>query len=270
MCCSVFMSWLQCKGCALMKSAKQVSFWHPPLTPHVRLRVFASFSLISWAHFFIPCVSTNVLSFQGFFEDEDGKEYIYKEPKFTPLSEISQRLLKLYSEKFGQENVKMIQDSGRVRLRCCLMCDSYQCWLAPDGLSIHHCVLPADQPQRPGLQVCLYPSNTCDSISGGEGARGQEDRFWEVPQHPPLCVWNAFHHIGQEARRRGGAMQTQDHTDQWVTRDINIIIEGKQARTAVQFFFNPLDPATYIYLTIPGRQRVFLCIFSSHFLNKIF
>uniref|UniRef100_A0A673BK57 Dedicator of cytokinesis 9 n=1 Tax=Sphaeramia orbicularis TaxID=375764 RepID=A0A673BK57_9TELE len=51
---------------------------------------------------------------QGFFEDEDGKEYIYKEPKFTPLSEISQRLLKLYSDKFGQENVKMIQDSGRI------------------------------------------------------------------------------------------------------------------------------------------------------------
>ncbi|KAL1021694.1 hypothetical protein UPYG_G00016730 [Umbra pygmaea] len=50
----------------------------------------------------------------GFFEDEDGKEYIYKEPKFTPLSEISQRLLKLYSKKFGQENVKIIQDSGRV------------------------------------------------------------------------------------------------------------------------------------------------------------
>ncbi|XP_016894015.1 dedicator of cytokinesis protein 9-like isoform X3 [Cynoglossus semilaevis] len=51
---------------------------------------------------------------QGFFEDEDGKEYIYKEPKFTPLSEVSQRLLKLYSDKFGQENVKIIQDSGRV------------------------------------------------------------------------------------------------------------------------------------------------------------
>uniref|UniRef100_A0A8C5ANT1 Dedicator of cytokinesis 9 n=1 Tax=Gadus morhua TaxID=8049 RepID=A0A8C5ANT1_GADMO len=51
---------------------------------------------------------------QGFFEDEDGKEYIYKEPKFTPLSEISMRLLKLYAEKFGQENVKMIQDSGRI------------------------------------------------------------------------------------------------------------------------------------------------------------
>ncbi|XP_053295467.1 dedicator of cytokinesis protein 9 isoform X2 [Pleuronectes platessa] len=51
---------------------------------------------------------------QGFFEDEDGKEYIYKEPKFTPLSETSQRLLKLYCDKFGQENVKMIQDSGRI------------------------------------------------------------------------------------------------------------------------------------------------------------
>uniref|UniRef100_A0A672MD62 Dedicator of cytokinesis 9 n=1 Tax=Sinocyclocheilus grahami TaxID=75366 RepID=A0A672MD62_SINGR len=51
---------------------------------------------------------------QGFFEDEDGKEYIYKEPKFTPLSEISQRLLKLYSDKFGAENVKMIQDSGKI------------------------------------------------------------------------------------------------------------------------------------------------------------
>uniref|UniRef100_A0A671MX29 Dedicator of cytokinesis protein 9-like n=1 Tax=Sinocyclocheilus anshuiensis TaxID=1608454 RepID=A0A671MX29_9TELE len=51
---------------------------------------------------------------QGFFEDEDGKEYIYKEPKFTPLSEISQRLLKLYSDKFGAENVRMIQDSGKI------------------------------------------------------------------------------------------------------------------------------------------------------------
>ncbi|KAG7254783.1 hypothetical protein CRUP_028085 [Coryphaenoides rupestris] len=52
--------------------------------------------------------------FRGFFEDEDGKEYIYKEPKFTPLSEVSQRLLSLYSHKFGPENVKMIQDSGKV------------------------------------------------------------------------------------------------------------------------------------------------------------
>nr|XP_020657235.1 dedicator of cytokinesis protein 9 isoform X5 [Pogona vitticeps] len=51
---------------------------------------------------------------EGFFEDEDGKEYIYKEPKLTSLSEISQRLQKLYSDKFGSENVRMIQDSGKV------------------------------------------------------------------------------------------------------------------------------------------------------------
>ncbi|XP_072434132.1 dedicator of cytokinesis protein 9-like isoform X12 [Chiloscyllium punctatum] len=51
---------------------------------------------------------------QGFFEDEDGKEYIYKEPKLTQLSEISQRLLKLYSDKFGSENVRMIYDDGKV------------------------------------------------------------------------------------------------------------------------------------------------------------
>ncbi|KAM3591225.1 uncharacterized protein V6R79_024850 [Siganus canaliculatus] len=51
---------------------------------------------------------------QGFFEEEDGKEYIYKEPKLTGLSEISQRLLTLYGEKFGPENVRIIQDSNKV------------------------------------------------------------------------------------------------------------------------------------------------------------
>uniref|UniRef100_A0AAX7T3K6 Dedicator of cytokinesis 11 n=1 Tax=Astatotilapia calliptera TaxID=8154 RepID=A0AAX7T3K6_ASTCA len=56
----------------------------------------------------------NVYFEQGFFEEEDGKEYIYKEPKLTGLSEISQRLLTLYGEKFGPENVKIIQDSNKV------------------------------------------------------------------------------------------------------------------------------------------------------------
>ncbi|XP_028319599.1 dedicator of cytokinesis protein 10 isoform X9 [Gouania willdenowi] len=51
---------------------------------------------------------------QGFFEEEESKEFIYKEPKLTALSEISQRLLKLYSDKFGADNVKMIQDSNKV------------------------------------------------------------------------------------------------------------------------------------------------------------
>ncbi|CAJ0935485.1 unnamed protein product [Ranitomeya imitator] len=53
----------------------------------------------------------------GFFEEEDGKEYIYKEPKLTGLSEISLRLLNLYGEKFGSDNVKMIQDSNKVNVK---------------------------------------------------------------------------------------------------------------------------------------------------------
>ncbi|CAL8326583.1 unnamed protein product [Lota lota] len=51
---------------------------------------------------------------QGFFEEEDSKEYIYKEPKLTGLSEISQRLLSLYGDKFGADNVRIIQDSNKV------------------------------------------------------------------------------------------------------------------------------------------------------------
>uniref|UniRef100_A0A8C3EZI1 Dedicator of cytokinesis 11 n=1 Tax=Corvus moneduloides TaxID=1196302 RepID=A0A8C3EZI1_CORMO len=54
---------------------------------------------------------------QTFFEEEDGKEYIYKEPKLTGLSEISFRLLKLYGEKFGSETVKIIQDSNKVDIK---------------------------------------------------------------------------------------------------------------------------------------------------------
>ncbi|XP_048460912.1 dedicator of cytokinesis protein 11 [Rhincodon typus] len=54
---------------------------------------------------------------QSFFEEEDGKEYIYKEPKLTRLSEISERLLKLYGDKFGAENVKILQDSNKVNAK---------------------------------------------------------------------------------------------------------------------------------------------------------
>ena len=49
-----------------------------------------------------------------FFEEEDWNEYIYKEPKLISLSEIFLRLVKLYGEKFGTENVKIIQDSDKV------------------------------------------------------------------------------------------------------------------------------------------------------------
>lgn len=62
------------------------------------------------------CVSLCSFFLQNFFEEEDGKEYIYKEPKLTGLSEISQRLLTLYGDKFGQENVRIVQDSNKVSL----------------------------------------------------------------------------------------------------------------------------------------------------------
>ena len=46
------------------------------------------------------------------FKDDDGKEFIYKEPKLTSLPEISMRLNDLYNKKYG--NVKLIQDSSKV------------------------------------------------------------------------------------------------------------------------------------------------------------
>ncbi|XP_076805731.1 dedicator of cytokinesis protein 9-like isoform X3 [Clavelina lepadiformis] len=51
---------------------------------------------------------------QSCFEEEDGKQYIYKEPKLTQLSEISHRLQHMYGKKFGAENVRLIQESGKV------------------------------------------------------------------------------------------------------------------------------------------------------------
>lgn len=49
-----------------------------------------------------------------FGEDEEGLEFIYKEPKITSLSEISEKLQCYYEQKFGAENVKMIMDSAPV------------------------------------------------------------------------------------------------------------------------------------------------------------
>lgn len=56
------------------------------------------------------------VSFQTYFEDEAGKEYVYKEPKVTSLAEISERLYHQYCDKFGKEVVKMIMDSNSVSL----------------------------------------------------------------------------------------------------------------------------------------------------------
>ncbi|KAL0849010.1 hypothetical protein ABMA28_013385 [Loxostege sticticalis] len=49
-----------------------------------------------------------------FGEDEEGVEFIYKEPKVTSLSEISEKLQTFYEEKFGAGHVKMIMDSAPV------------------------------------------------------------------------------------------------------------------------------------------------------------
>lgn len=48
------------------------------------------------------------------FEEEDGKEYIYKEPKVTSLAEICERLKALYTEKYGKDVVQIIKDSNKV------------------------------------------------------------------------------------------------------------------------------------------------------------
>jgi len=47
------------------------------------------------------------------FKDDDGKEYIYKEPKLTSLPEISERLQNKYQAKYG--NLKILQDSSKVK-----------------------------------------------------------------------------------------------------------------------------------------------------------
>ncbi|XP_022088047.1 dedicator of cytokinesis protein 9-like isoform X2 [Acanthaster planci] len=55
-----------------------------------------------------------VAFFGQHFEEDDGKEFIYKEPKVTTLASVCERLLNLYTEKFGKENVKLIRDSSKV------------------------------------------------------------------------------------------------------------------------------------------------------------
>ncbi|XP_036367208.1 dedicator of cytokinesis protein 9 isoform X3 [Octopus sinensis] len=53
---------------------------------------------------------------QAHFDEENGKEYIYKEPKVTNLSEICDRLFNLYTYRYGKENVKLIMDSKKVNV----------------------------------------------------------------------------------------------------------------------------------------------------------
>lgn len=71
--------------------------------------------------------------------------------------------------------------------------------------------------QRPGPQVCLHPGDVCGALLRWERATGEEDGFREASQHQPLCVWDAIHTVGEETRRRGGAVQETHHFDQWVS-----------------------------------------------------
>lgn len=49
------------------------------------------------------------------FGEDNGKQFIYKEPKVTALAELTLRLQKLYSRKFGSKDiVHIIQESGKV------------------------------------------------------------------------------------------------------------------------------------------------------------
>lgn len=59
----------------------------------------------------VSVVICYVCVLQAYFEEDSGVEYVYKEPKVTSLSEISERLYHLYCDKFGQDVVKIIMDS---------------------------------------------------------------------------------------------------------------------------------------------------------------
>ena len=49
------------------------------------------------------------------FGDDNEKQFIYKEPQVTKLGELTLRLQKLYSKKFGNPDiVHIIKESGRV------------------------------------------------------------------------------------------------------------------------------------------------------------
>ena len=63
-----------------------------------------------------PLATFYRVSFYGrAFEQENNKVYIYKEPSNTKLFEICDRLRKVYSKRFGQnENVEILSDSRKV------------------------------------------------------------------------------------------------------------------------------------------------------------
>ena len=59
-------------------------------------------------------INPHFSSFQMYFEEDHAVEFVYKEPKLTSLSEISDRLFAQYKQKFGADVVKLIMDSSPV------------------------------------------------------------------------------------------------------------------------------------------------------------
>ncbi|XP_043189264.1 dedicator of cytokinesis protein 9-like isoform X2 [Amphibalanus amphitrite] len=53
---------------------------------------------------------------QNYFDKDHDREYVYKEPKVTSLSEVSEKLLQLHVSKFGRDYVRMIKDSAPVTM----------------------------------------------------------------------------------------------------------------------------------------------------------
>ncbi len=49
------------------------------------------------------------------FDDENEKEYIYKEPHATQLNQVCERLSNMFTIKFGKGSVELIRDSNKVR-----------------------------------------------------------------------------------------------------------------------------------------------------------
>ena len=65
------------------------------------------------------------------FGDDDGKEYIYKEPKVTSLAEVSARLQQIYSIKHGKDAIKLILESAKVRAAAASGCSLTDVLLQP-------------------------------------------------------------------------------------------------------------------------------------------
>ena len=90
----------------------------PPLTPHTSHSSSSSSS--SHSPHLSPLLSLfpplSLLPLFKPFGDDHEKQYIYKEPHVTTLAELTLRLQKLYSKKFGPELVHIIQESGKVRV----------------------------------------------------------------------------------------------------------------------------------------------------------